>query len=85
MRVFTKNHLSFQVSDAKQCGHQDGKVTVPHEDFLAKINAVRYAFLELGVKDGVIVARTDSLGASLTQKIPVTKTKGDLAWRYVLN
>ncbi|MFS1704972.1 isocitrate lyase, partial [Alteromonas sp. AMM-1] len=42
-----------QVSDAKQCGHQDGKVTVPHEDFLAKINAVRYAFLELGVDDGV--------------------------------
>src|SRR5438045_1400324 len=24
-----------QVSDEKQCGHQDGKVTVPHEDFLA--------------------------------------------------
>ena len=57
-----------QVSDAKQCGHQDGKVTVPHEDFLAKINAVRYAFLELGVDDGVIVARTDSLGAGLTRK-----------------
>tara|TARA_B110000208_G_scaffold169476_1_gene210371 strand:+ start:9798 stop:10547 length:750 start_codon:yes stop_codon:yes gene_type:complete len=37
-----------QVSDEKQCGHQDGKVTVPHSDFLAKINAVRYAFLELG-------------------------------------
>ena len=55
-----------QVSDAKQCGHQDGKVTVPHEDFLCKINAVRYAFLELGVDDGVIVARTDSLGAGLT-------------------
>ena len=34
-----------QVSDEKQCGHQDGKVTVPHEDMLAKINAVRYAFL----------------------------------------
>jgi len=34
-----------QVSDAKQCGHQDGKVTVPHEDFVSKINAVRYAFL----------------------------------------
>jgi isocitrate lyase len=26
-----------QVSDAKQCGHQDGKVTVPHEDFLLKL------------------------------------------------
>ena len=35
-----------QVSDQKQCGHQAGKVTVPHEDFLSKINAVRYAFLE---------------------------------------
>ncbi|NNL57821.1 MAG: isocitrate lyase [Pseudomonadales bacterium] len=71
-----------QVSDAKQCGHQDGKVTVPHEDFLAKINAVRYAFLELGVDDGVIVARTDSLGAGLTQKIPVSQQPGDLADQY---
>ncbi|GAB3488818.1 isocitrate lyase [Marinomonas epiphytica] len=71
-----------QVSDAKQCGHQDGKVTVPHEDFLAKINAVRYAFMELGVEDGVIVARTDSLGAGLTQKIPVSQTPGDLADQY---
>lgn len=71
-----------QVSDAKQCGHQDGKVTVPHEDFLAKINAVRYAFLELGVDDGVIVARTDSLGAGLTQKIPVSNSAGDLAAQY---
>ena len=71
-----------QVSDAKQCGHQDGKVTVPHEDFLAKINAVRYAFLELGVDDGVIVARTDSLGAGLTQKIPVSNEAGDLPSQY---
>jgi isocitrate lyase len=71
-----------QVSDAKQCGHQDGKVTVPHEDFLAKINAVRYAFMELGVEDGVIVARTDSLGAGLTQKIPVSRESGDLADQY---
>jgi isocitrate lyase len=61
-----------QVSDEKQCGHQDGKVTVPHEDFLAKIRAIRYAFLELGVDDGIIVARTDSLGAGLTKQIAVT-------------
>ncbi|MDX1801979.1 MAG: isocitrate lyase, partial [Marinobacter sp.] len=71
-----------QVSDEKQCGHQDGKVTVPHADFLAKINAVRYAFLELGVDDGVIVARTDSLGAGLTQKIAVTNEPGDLGDQY---
>ena len=72
-----------QVSDAKQCGHQDGKVTVPHEDFIAKINAIRYAFLELGVEDGVIVARTDSLGAGLTQKLPVSQEPGDLASQYL--
>jgi isocitrate lyase len=71
-----------QVSDEKQCGHQDGKVTVPHEDFLAKIRAVRYAFLELGVNDGVIVARTDSLGAGLTKQIAVTHQPGDLGDQY---
>jgi len=71
-----------QVSDEKQCGHQDGKVTVPHEDFLAKIRAVRYAFLELGVDEGVIVARTDSLGAGLTKQIAVTHEVGDLGDQY---
>ena len=71
-----------QVSDEKQCGHQDGKVTVPHADFLAKINAVRYAFLELGIDDGVIVARTDSLGAGLTKQIAVTNEPGDLGDQY---
>ncbi len=71
-----------QVSDEKQCGHQDGKVTVPHEDFLAKVRAVRYAFLELGVEDGVIVTRTDSLGAGLTKQIAVSTTPGDLGDQY---
>ncbi len=71
-----------QVSDEKQCGHQDGKVTVPHADFIAKINAVRYAFMELGVDDGVIVARTDSLGAGLTKQIAVTNEPGDLGDQY---
>jgi isocitrate lyase len=71
-----------QVSDEKQCGHQDGKVTVPHADFLAKINACRYAFLELGVDNGIIVARTDSLGAGLTKQIAVTEEPGDLGDLY---
>ncbi len=71
-----------QVSDEKQCGHQDGKVTVPHEDFLAKIRAVRYAFMELGVDDGLIVARTDSLGAGLTKQIAYTREAGDIADQY---
>ena len=71
-----------QVSDEKQCGHQDGKVTVPHDDFLAKIRAIRYAFLELGVDDGLIAARTDSLGAGLTKQIAASKTPGDLGDQY---
>tara|TARA_Y200000002_G_scaffold81972_1_gene64759 strand:+ start:5997 stop:7577 length:1581 start_codon:yes stop_codon:yes gene_type:complete len=71
-----------QVSDEKQCGHQDGKVTVPHAEFLAKINAVRYAFLELGVDDGIIVARTDSLGAGLTARLAITNEEGDLGDQY---
>jgi Isocitrate lyase len=71
-----------QVSDEKQCGHQDGKVTVPHAEFLAKINAVRYAFLELGVDNGIIVARTDSLGAGLTARLAITNEEGDLGDQY---
>ena len=71
-----------QVSDEKQCGHQDGKVTVPHEDFLAKVRACRYAFLELGVDDGIIVARTDSLGAGLTKQIAYSSAPGDLGDQY---
>ncbi|WED21364.1 isocitrate lyase [Vibrio sp. JC009] len=66
-----------QVADEKQCGHQDGKVTVPHADFHAKLRAVRYAFLELGIDNGIIVARTDSLGAGLTKEIAAVKEPGD--------
>src|SRR6478672_4818282 len=71
-----------QVSDEKQCGHQDGKVTVPHEVFIAKIRACRHAFLELGVEDGIIVTRTDSLGAGLTQQIAVSHKPGDIGDQY---
>ena len=71
-----------QVSDEKQCGHQDGKVTVPHEDFLAKVRACRYAFLELGVDNGIIVTRTDSLGAGLTKQIAVSHAPGDIGDQY---
>ena len=66
-----------QVADEKQCGHQDGKVTVPHADFHSKLRALRYAFLELGIDNGIIVARTDSEGAGLTKEIAVVKEPGD--------
>ena len=71
-----------QVSDEKQCGHQDGKVTVPHDEFLAKVRPRRYAFLEFGVDDGIIVTRTDPLGAGLTKQIAVSHAPGDLGDQY---
>jgi len=71
-----------QVSDEKQCGHQDGKVTVPHEEFIAKVRACRYAFLELGVDDGIVVTRTDSLGAGLTKQIAYSRVPGDIGDQY---
>ncbi|MGB1262661.1 MAG: isocitrate lyase [Cognaticolwellia sp.] len=71
-----------QVADEKQCGHQDGKVTVPHADFHAKIRALRHAFLELGIDNGIIVARTDSEGAGLTKEIAVVKEPGDQGDQY---
>ena len=66
-----------QVADEKQCGHQDGKVTVPHADFHSKLRALRYAFLELGIDNGIIVSRTDSEGAGLTKEIAVVEKPGD--------
>ena len=71
-----------QVADEKQCGHQDGKVTVPHADFHSKIRALRHAFLELGIDNGIIVARTDSEGAGLTKEIAVVKEVGDQGDQY---
>lgn len=52
-----------QVFDARQSGHKDGKVTVSRAYFIEKLRAGRLAFEDLGVDDGLIVARPDSLGA----------------------
>src|SRR3954462_12587160 len=71
-----------QVSDRKRCGHQDGTVTARHENFTAKVRACRYAFLELGVDNGIVVTRTDSLGAGLTQQIAVSHKPGDIGDQY---
>src|SRR3978361_1097910 len=71
-----------QVSDEKQCGHQDGKVTVPHEVFIAKIRACRHAFLELGVDDGSCAPRPSSLAAVLPQQTAVSHNPGDIGDQY---
>src|ERR1700751_2455010 len=71
-----------QVSVEKQCVPQDAKVPVPHEVFLANSRACRHAFLELGVEDGIVVTRTDSLGAGLTPQIAVSHKPGDIRAPY---
>jgi len=38
--------------------------------------------MELGIENGVIVTRTDSLGAGLTKQIAYSKTPGDLGDQY---
>src|SRR6201995_645652 len=71
-----------QGSDEKQCGDQDGKGSGAPDGFPAKIRACRPAFLELGVEDGIVVTRTDSLGAGLTQQIAVSHQPGDIGDQY---
>jgi hypothetical protein len=73
-----------QVSDEKQCGHQDGKVTVPHEDFLAKLRACRYAFSSWASKTASsspapIHSALASPSKSPFQKKPVTSATSTTA------
>ncbi len=57
-------HFEDQLASEKKCGHLGGKVLVPTSQFIRTLTAARLAADVLGV-DTVIVARTDSLGATL--------------------
>lgn len=57
-------HLEDQLSSEKKCGHMGGKVLVPTSQHIRVLTAARLAADVMGVPT-VIVARTDSLGASL--------------------
>ena len=57
-------HLEDQQSSLKKCGHMGGKVLVPVQEFVAKLVAARLAADVAGVPT-IVVARTDSDGASL--------------------
>src|SRR3546814_20948221 len=50
-----------QVSYEKQCGHQDGKVTVPPEDLIANIRACRTTFQRMGIGAGILRTRNHKL------------------------
>jgi isocitrate lyase len=57
-------HIEDQKPGAKKCGHQGGKVLVPCDEQIKRLNAAR---LQLDVMNvaGIIVARTDAEAASL--------------------
>lgn len=57
-------HIEDQKPGAKKCGHQGGKVLVPSDEQLKRLNAARFQLDIMGVA-GLIVARTDAEAASL--------------------
>ncbi len=57
-------HFEDQLSSAKKCGHMGGKVLVPTNEAVAKLNAARLAADVCGVPT-VLIARTDADAANL--------------------
>src|SRR5690606_313774 len=57
-------HFEDQLASEKKCGHLGGKVLVPTSQFIRSLTAARLAADVLNVPT-LIVARTDSLGATL--------------------
>jgi isocitrate lyase len=57
-------HLEDQLSSEKKCGHMGGKVLIPTAQHVRALKAARLAADVMGVPT-LIVARTDSLGATL--------------------
>jgi isocitrate lyase len=57
-------HLEDQLSSEKKCGHMGGKVLVPTSQHVRTLKSARLAADVMSVPT-LIVARTDSLGASL--------------------
>ncbi|MDA8046539.1 MAG: isocitrate lyase [Actinomycetota bacterium] len=57
-------HFEDQLSSEKKCGHMGGKVLIPTSQHIRTLNAARLAADVCGVPT-LIVARTDSLGATL--------------------
>jgi isocitrate lyase len=57
-------HIEDQRPGAKKCGHQGGKVLVPQDEQIKRLNAARFQ-LDVMAVPGIIVARTDAEAANL--------------------
>jgi len=56
-------HIEDQKPGVKKCGHQGGKVLVPQDEQIKRLNAARFQLDIMGVP-GIIVARTDAEAAT---------------------
>lgn len=57
-------HIEDQRAGTKKCGHQGGKVLVPSDEQIKRLNAARFQLDVMGVP-GILVARTDAEAATL--------------------
>jgi isocitrate lyase len=57
-------HIEDQKPGCKKCGHQGGKVLVPVDEQIKRLNAARFQ-LDIMKVPGIIVARTDAEAATL--------------------
>lgn len=59
-------HIEDQRPGSKKCGHQGGKVLVPEDEQIKRLNAARFQ-LDIMNVGGIIVARTDAESATLLE------------------
>jgi isocitrate lyase len=57
-------HIEDQKPGCKKCGHQGGKVLVPQDEQIKRLNAARFQ-LDIMKVPGIIIARTDAEAATL--------------------